>query len=160
MARIASDFTCVYCTAAGTFFGTTDVYELSFSYLSISIFTVFHPNIVHHYVKIGFGGVFWVLKSDKFCIEWYYILLDGKKETGKFHPRASPALPRIALSTFGTSLPLFTIVQFWLLPTVWNRLQKYTKYANIFTLLQSSNLVLKPVSPSPWFTTSFKNGPQ
>ena len=34
-ARIASYFTCVYCTAAGT----TDVYELSFSYLSISIFT-------------------------------------------------------------------------------------------------------------------------
>ena len=34
---IASDFTCVYYTAAGTIFGTTDVYELSFSYLSISI---------------------------------------------------------------------------------------------------------------------------
>ena len=30
--------TCVYCTAAGTIFGTTDVYELGFSYLSISIF--------------------------------------------------------------------------------------------------------------------------
>ena len=37
-AHIASDFTCVYCTAAGTIFGTTDVYELGFSYLSISIF--------------------------------------------------------------------------------------------------------------------------
>ena len=29
---------CVYCTAAATIFGTTDVYELGFSYLSISIF--------------------------------------------------------------------------------------------------------------------------
>ena len=28
----------VYCTAAGTIFGTTDVYELGYSYLSISIF--------------------------------------------------------------------------------------------------------------------------
>ena len=39
-AHIASDFTCVYCAAAGTIFGSTDVYELGFSYLSISIFTV------------------------------------------------------------------------------------------------------------------------
>ena len=40
MAHIASEFTCVYCTTstAGTIFGTTDVYELGFSYLSISIF--------------------------------------------------------------------------------------------------------------------------
>ena len=39
MGHIASDFTCVYCAATvGTFFGTTDVYELGFSYLSISIF--------------------------------------------------------------------------------------------------------------------------
>ena len=37
-ANIASDFTCVYCADAGTIFGTTDVYELGFSYLSISIF--------------------------------------------------------------------------------------------------------------------------
>ena len=36
--RHTSDFTCVYCTAVGTIFGTTDVYELSFSYLSINIF--------------------------------------------------------------------------------------------------------------------------
>ena len=41
-ASIALDFACVYCTrtAAGTIFGTTDVYELGFSYLSISIFKV------------------------------------------------------------------------------------------------------------------------
>ena len=32
----------VYCAAAGTIFGTTDVYELGFSYLSISIFTIEH----------------------------------------------------------------------------------------------------------------------
>ena len=38
MAHIDSDFTCVYCTATGTIFGTTDVYELGFSHLSISIF--------------------------------------------------------------------------------------------------------------------------
>ena len=37
-AHIASEFTCVYCAAAGTIYGTTDVYELRFSYLSISIF--------------------------------------------------------------------------------------------------------------------------
>ena len=37
-AHIASDFTCVICAAAGTIFGTTDVYVLGFSYLSISIF--------------------------------------------------------------------------------------------------------------------------
>ena len=37
-AHIASDFTRVNCTAAGTLFGTTDVYEVGFSYLSISIF--------------------------------------------------------------------------------------------------------------------------
>ena len=37
-AHIASEFTCVFCTAAGTIFGTTGVYELDFSYLSISIF--------------------------------------------------------------------------------------------------------------------------
>ena len=30
---------CVYCAAAGTIFGTTDVHELGFSYLSISIFS-------------------------------------------------------------------------------------------------------------------------
>ena len=38
-AQSASDFTCVYCAAAGTIFRTIDVYELGFSYLSISIFT-------------------------------------------------------------------------------------------------------------------------
>ena len=38
VASIATDFTCVYYTAAGTVFGTTDVYELGFSYLSICIF--------------------------------------------------------------------------------------------------------------------------
>ena len=37
-AHIASDFTCVYCAAAETLFGTTDVYELDFSYLSVSTF--------------------------------------------------------------------------------------------------------------------------
>ena len=31
VAHIASDFTYVYCTAVGTIFGTTDVYELGFS---------------------------------------------------------------------------------------------------------------------------------
>ena len=39
-AHIALDFTYVYCTAAGTIFGTTDVYELDFYYLSISIFKI------------------------------------------------------------------------------------------------------------------------
>ena len=38
-AHIVSDFTCVYSAATGTIFGTTHVYELYFSYLSISIFT-------------------------------------------------------------------------------------------------------------------------
>ena len=36
LANSASDFTCVHCAAAGTIFGTTDVYELGFSYLSES----------------------------------------------------------------------------------------------------------------------------
>ena len=36
-AHIASDFTCA---AAGTIFGTTEVYELGFSYLSINIFII------------------------------------------------------------------------------------------------------------------------
>ena len=36
--HIASDFTCVYCAAAGTIFGTTDVYKFGFSYLSFGIF--------------------------------------------------------------------------------------------------------------------------
>ena len=40
MSHIASDFTCVYWTAVGTSSGTTDVYELGFSYLSISVFTL------------------------------------------------------------------------------------------------------------------------
>ena len=35
MTHIASDFTCVVCVSAGTIFGTTDVYEFGFSYLSI-----------------------------------------------------------------------------------------------------------------------------
>ena len=39
VAHIASEFICVYSAAAGTIFGTKDVYELGFSYLSISIFT-------------------------------------------------------------------------------------------------------------------------
>ena len=41
-----SPVTCVYCAAAVTIFGTTDVYELGFSYLSISIFKIlcFHFN--------------------------------------------------------------------------------------------------------------------
>ena len=38
-AHIAPDFTCVHCTDAGTIFGTTDVYELGLTYLSISIFS-------------------------------------------------------------------------------------------------------------------------
>ena len=37
-AYITSDFTCVNCAVTGTIFGTTDVYELGFPYLSISIF--------------------------------------------------------------------------------------------------------------------------
>ena len=37
-AHIASDFTCVYSAAAGTICGTTDVFELTFSYTFISIF--------------------------------------------------------------------------------------------------------------------------
>ena len=37
-ANIALHFTCVYSAAAGNIFGTTDVYELGFSYLSIGIF--------------------------------------------------------------------------------------------------------------------------
>ena len=41
-AHIASDFTCVYCAADGTIFRATDVYELVFSYLSISIFSFTH----------------------------------------------------------------------------------------------------------------------
>ena len=45
-ANIASDFTCVYCRAAGTIFGTTGVYELGFSYLSISIFSLHWYNHV------------------------------------------------------------------------------------------------------------------
>ena len=40
MAHIASHCTCVNSAPAGTIFGTTDVYELGFSYLSISIFTL------------------------------------------------------------------------------------------------------------------------
>ena len=40
MAHIASDFTSVFCADAGIIFGTTDLYELGFSYLSICIFTV------------------------------------------------------------------------------------------------------------------------
>ena len=47
LAHIASDFTCVYCTAAGTIFGTTDVYELSF----FLIFLV---------VSLVFSGKYWV----------------------------------------------------------------------------------------------------
>ena len=35
VAHIASDFSCVYCTVAGTIFGTTDVYELN------SVFPIF-----------------------------------------------------------------------------------------------------------------------
>ena len=44
-AHITSDFTCVFCAAAGTIFGTKDVYELGFSYLSISIFTKYNKVI-------------------------------------------------------------------------------------------------------------------
>ena len=56
-AHIVSDFTCVYCTAAGTIFGTTDVYELGFSYLSISIFKFYRQYLLNlnvfplHYKK-------------------------------------------------------------------------------------------------------------
>ena len=38
--RLTSPQTCVYITAAGTIFGTTDVYELGFSYLSFGIFNL------------------------------------------------------------------------------------------------------------------------
>ena len=41
-AHIASDFTRVYCAETGTIFGTTYVYELDFSYLSISIFSPYY----------------------------------------------------------------------------------------------------------------------
>ena len=37
-AHNTSRFTCVCSAAAGTIVGTTDVYELGFSYLSLSIF--------------------------------------------------------------------------------------------------------------------------
>ena len=39
-AHIALDITCVYSAAGGTYFRTTDVYELHFSYLSICIFVM------------------------------------------------------------------------------------------------------------------------
>ena len=41
-AHIASNFVCLYYATAGTIVGTTDVYELGFSYLSISIFISYH----------------------------------------------------------------------------------------------------------------------
>ena len=50
VAHIASDFTCVYCAVAGTIFGTTDIYQLSFSYLSINIFIVY--TVTNHVDKL------------------------------------------------------------------------------------------------------------
>ena len=60
-AYIASDFTCVYCAAAGTISWTKDAYELGFSYLSISIFkqmpspiscSIFSKQFIRHFHKL------------------------------------------------------------------------------------------------------------
>ena len=50
-AHIASDFTCLYFAASGIIFGTTDVYELGFSYLSFSIFTVYNDDMLTEPIK-------------------------------------------------------------------------------------------------------------
>ena len=52
MASIALDFTCVYSTAAGTIFGTTDVYELGFSYISIGVFNYTKDTFIVRNTKI------------------------------------------------------------------------------------------------------------
>ena len=54
---VASDFMCVYCTISGTIFVTTDDYELSFSYLSVSIFNFEYTQLPKKYLsgsKINF----------------------------------------------------------------------------------------------------------
>ena len=58
VASIASDFTCVYNTAVGTVFETTDVYKLSFSYLYISIFRVKiqNPDVQSDNSMVGVGN--------------------------------------------------------------------------------------------------------
>ena len=53
-AQIASDFTCVYCATAVTIFGTTDVYEHGFSYLSISIFNNTHTFWYNYCLEVCF----------------------------------------------------------------------------------------------------------
>ena len=58
VASIASDFTCIYNTAVGTVFETTDVYELDFSYLSISIFRekIQNPDVQSDNSMVGVGN--------------------------------------------------------------------------------------------------------
>ena len=41
VAHISSEFTCFFYVVVGTIFGTNDVNELRYSYLSVSIFTIF-----------------------------------------------------------------------------------------------------------------------
>ena len=91
-ARIASDFTCVYCTATGTIFGTTDIYELGFSYLSISIFILNYYNsfleksiVLHFGEKIDSEQILSLfcrklLKFQKKFAFWYQ-----NKHKGSFH---------------------------------------------------------------------------
>ena len=57
-AHMASDFTCVYCTAAETFFGATDEYEIGFSFLSIGIFSDTNSYTKTHKVQIDISILF------------------------------------------------------------------------------------------------------
>ena len=59
-AQLTSSQTLPVFTEAGTIFGTTDVYELGFSYLSISIFNCHHP----HFCLIVGMALLSTLKSE------------------------------------------------------------------------------------------------
>ena len=77
-AHIASDFTSVYCAecaAAGTIFETIDVYELGFSYVSISIF-----NCMYQYLLSCISG-FFLKESFPYTIEDW-----GSHPTGNVSP--------------------------------------------------------------------------
>ena len=74
MAHIATEFTCVYYATAGTIFGTTEVYELGLSYISISIFKKIHFLIEHIFLLL-----FVIFFEKRIFLKDSYTIFEGKK---------------------------------------------------------------------------------
>ena len=63
-AHITSDYTCVYCAAAGTIFETTDVYELGFF---LSFYLCLYSNVPYYVISWNISNIYSFKLKDKCC---------------------------------------------------------------------------------------------